>query len=456
MKLDKDTGKLYTPEQMTAVRSNIMKAMGVNPASYGVVGGTSQPPVKGDNAVASSAPAALPKPGETKVAEGEAGAAGSATAPKKVADPIRAAAAAMYSLPPEGMDQTEMSKAQLKSAAFWNPKEYSVAEDPMAIVANIQNLKARVKAWDAYGTPEAAKTANEFKGQIKAETDRLDAILGEAVENVAKRNEGIQAATVAKADKFGDEIKQRTEKYRTIRSQLLRLADLQAEGLNTGKGAEAVRDMVSFAQTISGGAIEMPFLASLTNAGQFDHAAKIAAAQIVNGVKEAGLQRAPAAGLKTEAKITPSTEMSPGGIHQLLGQMLGEMDYVHERDQAYMQGKNRWSDPSKFLDKYDREGGPKGGDYKYNKKVAEAFSQLPVPKMGGKDIPEVIESLRRKYGETAEIDYGYRPKTQKDVAPAAAPAISPAERASALEWLNRPENANDPRAAKIRQRLGVQ
>jgi hypothetical protein len=459
MKLDKDTGKLYTPDQLTSVRANLLNSMGVNANAYGLGAGPSQQPVRGDRAAgpsAPAAPAAPAKPGETKVAEGEAGAAGAATTPKKAADPLKAAAAAMYPLPPEGLDQTEMSKAHLKSAAFWNPKEYSVAEDPMAIVANIQNLKARVKAWDALGDPAAAETANKFRGQIDSETKRLDTILGEAVDHMAKRNEGIQAATIAKADKFGDEIKQRTEKYRTIRSQLLRLADLQAEGLNTGKGAEAVRDMVSFAQTISGGAIEMPFLSSLTNAGQFDHAAKIAAAQIVNGVKEAGLQRAPAAGLKTEAKITPSTEMSPGGIHQLLGQMLGEMDYVHERDQAYLQGKNRWSDPSKFMEKYDTEGGPKGGDYKYNKKVAEAFSQLPIPEKGGKDIPEIIDSLRKKYGEKAEIDYGYRPKTQKEVAPAAAPAISPAERAGALEWLSRPENANDPRAKQIRQRLGIQ
>ena len=421
MKMDKDTNKLYTTEQMAAIRANIFKASGVSARSFEEMGRADQQTTKGDMAVSQSAPAAAPKPGETKIAEGEAGAAGATTTPKKAANPIRAAAATMYPLPPEGLDQTEMSKAHLKSAAFWNPKEYSVAEDPMAIVANIQNLKARVKAWDEVGNPAAAETANKFRGQIDSETKRLDTILGEAVENIAERNKGIQAATVAKADKFGDEIKQRTEKYRTIRSQLLRLADLQAEGLNTGYGAEAVRNMVSLATTLSGGAIDMPFLSSLTNAGQFDYAAKIAAAQIVNGVKDAGLQRAPAAGLSTEKKITPSTEMSPGGIHQLLGQTLGEMDYIHERDRAFLENKTRWTDPSKFMDKYDQEGGPKGGDYKYNKKVAEAFSQIPVPKKGGKDIPEVIDSLRRKYGETAEVDYGYRPKNQKDVAaPAAA------------------------------------
>lgn len=421
MKMDKDTNKLYTTDQMATIRANILKASGVSARSFEEMGRADQQPAKASTAVSQSAPAAAPKPGETKVAEGEVGAVGTATTPKKAADPIKAAAATMYPLPPEGLDQTEMSKAHLKSAAFWNPKEYSVAEDPMAIVANIQNLKARVKAWDEVGNPAAAETANKFRGQIDSETKRLDTILGEAVENIAERNKGIQAATVAKADKFGEEIKQRTEKYRTIRSQLLRLADLQAEGLNTGYGAEAVRNMVSLATTLSGGAIDMPFLSSLTNAGQFDYAAKIAAAQIVNGVKDAGLQRAPAAGLSTEKKITPSTEMSPGGIHQLLGQTLGEMDYVHERDRAFLENKTRWTDPSKFMDKYDREGGEKGGDYKYNKKVAEAFSQIPVPKKGGKDIPEVIDSLRRKYGETAEVDYGYRPKNQKDVAaPAAA------------------------------------
>jgi hypothetical protein len=264
-----------------------------------------------------------------------------------------------------------------------------------------------------------------LESYIKSEQDRLGKMLDEAVAPAVERNKEILKSTIGDAKEYGNKIQDRTAVYREKRNQLMSLAQLQAEGLQTGYGAETMRNIESLYSTVTGGK-EMPFF--FNNKDKFDYASKIAAAQIVNSIKDAGLQRSPAAGLKTESRIVPGPNLSSGAIHELIGNTLGEMDYAFERDQDYVKN-HRWQDPTTFLMTYDSQKDKNGytGDHRYNKKVADAFSTLPIPK-SGEGIPEVVDSIRRKYGEKAEVDYGYRPKGEREAAAPAASAVAPGQK----------------------------
>lgn len=413
MKRDKYDGKLYSTDQMGAIQASLLKSMGVNPAQYGMSAGATQPPAKGDKAVAPPTVAASPAQGEAGAAQAPTKAPdGSTIPPVKAADPVVQEALAMYPKPPENIDPASMTPAQLKANAFWNWKESGLSENPQAILANIRDARAKAKAWSDMGASGVPK-ATQLENYIKSEQERLGKMLDEAVAPAVARNTEILKSTIGDAKEYGNKIQDRTAVYREKRNQLMSLAQLQAEGLQTGYGAETMRNIESLYSTVTGGK-EMPFF--FNNKDKFDYASKIAAAQVVNSIKDAGLQRSPAAGLKTESRIVPGPNLSSGAIHELIGNTLGDMDYAFERDQDYVKN-HRWQDPTTFLMNYDSQNkNGYAGDHRYNKKVADAFSSLPIPE----GIPEVVDSLRRKYGETAEIDYGYRPKTQKDVAPAAA------------------------------------
>jgi hypothetical protein len=413
MKMDKDTGKLYTTEQMATIRANILKASGVSTRSFETMGGANQQAAKGNMSVSQSAPAAAPKPEEVKVADSAASAASSGTTPATAADPIAAAAEQRYPKPLEDISKTDMTVSQLESDAFHNPQKYGLREDPKILLGNIQRARKTAEFWQKQGTPAGSENANRLETYIANEDKKLNEMLAKATKFQVEKNTEIVKATVGDAKAYGEKIAERTAIYREKRNQLMALAQLQAEGLQTGYGAEAMRDIESLYSTVTGGK-EMPL--KTNNKDKFDEAAKIAAAQIVNSIKDAGLQRAPGAGLKTEGRIVPGPNLSSGAIHKLLGSTLGEMDYVHERDAEYVK-KHRYEDPTTFLMNYDSKKDEKtgyAGDKRYNKKVADAYSSLPVPTYGD-GVSEVVEGIRRKYGE-----YGYRPLSQKDVAAPAA------------------------------------
>jgi len=415
MKMDKDTNKLYTTEQMAAIRANIFKASGVSARSFEEMNRADQQTTKGDMAVSQSAPAAAPKPGEVKVADSAAGAASPGTTPATAADPVAAAAEQRYPKPSEDISKTDMTVSQLEADAFHNPQKYGLREDPKILLGNIQKARKNAEFWQKQGTKDGSENANRLETYIANEDKKLNEMLAKATKFQVEKNTEIVKATVGDAKAYGDKIAARTAIYREKRRELLTLADLQAAGLETGYGAETIRDMESLYSTLTGG--KDFFALGKNNKDRFDEALKISAMQIVNGIKEAELQRAPGAGLKTEGRIVPGPGMSSGAIHKLIGSTLGEMDYVHERDKEYV-AKHRHEDPTTFLMNYDSKKDPKtgyAGDHRLNKKIADAFSTVPVPRYGD-GIPETIKDIHRKYRE-----YGYSPLIRND---AAAPAAA--------------------------------
>jgi hypothetical protein len=134
--------------------------------------------------------------------------------------------------------------------------------------------------------------------------------------------------------------------------------------------------------------------------------------QIVSNLAAAGLQRAPRAGIEVERKITPGGSVDPGAIYSLIGQTLGDMEYIRDRDREYL-AKHRNSDPTAFTFNYNDKMGERG----YNQAIAKAFSQLDLPKSDDKNIGNLVRNISEKYGP-----YGYKPKGidtgQNDVAPA--------------------------------------
>ena len=453
MKRDTRDGKLYSPEQMGAIQAQLLKSFGVtNPAAYGLKGstaGSNAAPAAATTTVAPSAATtattaaqAQPQPGETKVAENLP----PGITKEQAANPVVQQAVNTYPPPPPDMQKHEMSQAQLEANAFWNWKKEGLAQDPMPILHEIQRLKNEQAAWSRMGASNVGKTT-ALQADIKSYQDRLDSMLGKATGMDVKANEKMRTNQVERADKYADLAADRTGKLNKMIKDIDTLAYLQSADLSSGVGAGSLNQARSLYQFYTGKELVPTMFKS--PAAEYEYAVKMAASRVAESIKEIGGQRAPGVTSALEGKIAPDPEkLTPGAIHLLLGSAKGDALYNLERDTDF-EKNHRYDDPAqhprKFSEKPDEYKGFKGQD-KYNRKIAEAYSSLPVPTQDP-GIGTVVTNLNEQLGK-----YGYKPMTKSDGTAAAANA----QNAKALEWANSPANANDPRAKQIKQRLGVQ
>jgi muramidase (phage lysozyme) len=374
---NKMTGDLVTPGQVQAAVARMLKSAGVDPESYGVTSGGLQPvtPAKIEAGPTKVAETTTEGPKRPEIPAGRQGAPATKT---------ETATPKLSEKPPEEWSPTEIDRDVRD-----NGPKYGLegSENPKVIQSRIDQMKARAAGMASINPAEASN----LNQQAQQEQTRLDALVKHAGSQQLAINQELAKQRLGNSDEFAKAVLKRDETYHRAKSELLEISRLQGEGLNTGYGSEALRNMASLVKTLTGQDIKVSDPAS------FDYASKIAMQQITNNLAAAGLQRAPRAGIEVERKITPGTPVDPGAIYQLLGQTLGDMEYIRDRDREYMT-KHRGKDPASFSFNYN----DKMGDEGYNRAIAKGFNQLEIP--NDKSIRKTIDSLAKKY-----VPYGYDP-----------------------------------------------
>ena len=389
-KRDKYTGNFYAPNEAQNVLAKKLRAIGADPANYGVMESKASTPAKTGTGTATSEllppPTAGGKPAEK------------ATDPEAVAQYAAKLGIDIPQKPPADMPKTDMSPPQLEANAFWNWKQEGLSQDPIGFLKRIDEYRKKSENWAAVGGERAQTEAKRYNDMAESQSKALKDMLANATKQDVASNLKIKEALVERSNKHADTISPRIAKYRQAMNDVDTLAFLQSEGLASGISSESVNKLKSIYQYWTGK--ELP-MAGKDPAGEYELAVKLAAARVADSIKEIGGQRAPGVTSALEGKIAPDpSRMTPAGLHLLLGKIKGDATYNLESDTDYLNNHMYRTDPAKHPLVFDNMTDDKGakGQEKYNRYVAKAYSSLPVPTQDP-TMPEVSSHLRKKYGE---------------------------------------------------------
>lgn len=383
---NKLTGAEVPAGQMQSTIYNMFKKAGLQPEQYGVL-----PPG------APTAPGAAGAVMKTAEAGKPAGPAGGAPAP----------AEAKAAAPAAAKPLTEMNETQLRRYIENNPEQFGLieADDPRAIRSKIAALKGRAEDYRTKLNDNAA--AQEADRQAQVEQARLDGLLEAAAKQQSAVNTKLNEQQAKQAGDYENEILRRDELFKRAENNWKRLGDIYQD-FTTGRATNFKAELASWAEGLN---LPLPNLdKKLADAANYDAAMKITMQEVYDAMARENLVRAPAASAKGLSQTVPGANLTPGAVYEIIGKNLGEMNYVKQRDQAYLE-QARGTSPVRFISSYDAK-----NPYNLKEQVARGLSQVPV----SKDTPrETIDSLYRTYGP-----YGYKPMGAEE-APAkqAAPAI---------------------------------
>ena len=319
-------------------------------------------------------------------------------------------------IPPR--DITNMGKAELKDYVQSTPelrKQFRLTELD-TLDKEITSLKEA--ALRAAGNPRTEKAAASFDKQAEEKQRRREQLLTEAVDQIAERNKLIMADQVKRADKYADAAADRTGKLNKMIKDIDTLACLQSVDLKSGVGSGILNQARSLYQRYTGS--EMPWTGK-DPVAEYEFAVKIAAARVAESIKEIGGQRAPGVTSALEGKIAPDPEkLTPGAIHLLLGAAKGDALYNLDRDTDF-EKHHRYDDPAQHPRKFSEKPDDKKyiGQDKYNRKIADAYTSLPLPTQD----PTIGTVVRNISGQFEK--YGYAPKGGKEVQQSESVAIPP-------------------------------
>jgi len=384
---NKSTGQRLTPEQFNAAVTKMATGLGVSPAALGLepAAGTQAPKAIG----AIGAEAALPKPA-AEAAEG--------------AKPAVAGEPAKPGEPAPVVNKYDMSLGELKNYAEQNPKDFSLIgeRDPAKQRAEIKKYEKAMNAAQEQGNEAEA---GRYFNLAKQSREILDKNINDAVELQYKTNQEIKKAGTQRADEYLKTALKRADKYGTVRESLVRLADVYS-GFKPGRETAIKAEIQEWANAVG---VRLP---ESFNAAAYDEAMKIALTQAFGLVGENDLTRAPKASVEFSAQTVPTPKMASGAAFALIGKTLGEMDYYHDRDRAYLD-QGRGMPPEEFIFKYQDKN--KG---KLHDSIKKAYSEIPISR--GMTDPQ-IDSLKATYKFTPRLA-GEASPTEQRAAPEA-PAI---------------------------------
>jgi hypothetical protein len=374
---DKYRGKRATADQIESVYAENLRAVGVNPASYGLGVGAGAPTAitpPGAPAVP-TAPGAKPAEGapSEKTAEGTPGqkAQGSKT---------------WMETPPDKVNLIGKSQTQIEEYIERHADHYGLTGDrnPGNLRAEIAAERKRAKALSSLGDAEQMREAQSLRATADEKQRRLETYLKEA----SALQVGINTETAKAETQSIDEAEKasvaRISAYPSQRKALQDLAIITSQ-LRTGPPADIKSRLEGW---FTGLGIPVPD--SLKgNSQNFDEAMKIAMTMAFTSVGDNNLARAPKEALIKAVQTIPNPTMDPGAVYSLIGKTVGEMDYLMAKDKAF-NATNRSVRPSAFLLDY-AEKNPKA----LEEATRKAFEQIPVPAGIRSDK---IEQLRERYG----------------------------------------------------------
>jgi hypothetical protein len=336
------------------------------------------------------AEAALPKPA-AETTEG--------------AKPVVAGEPAKPGEPASIVNKYAMSLGELNDYAEKNPKEFALTgdRDPAKRRAEIKKYEAAMLNAQEQGNEAEA---GRYFNLAKQSRDILEKNINDAVELQYKTNQEIQKAGTQRADEYLKTALKRADKYGTVRESLVRLADIYS-GFKPGRETAIKSEIQEWANAVG---VRLP---ESFNAAAYDEAMKIALTQAFGLVGENDLTRAPKASVEFSAQTVPTPKMASGAAFALIGKTLGEMDYYHARDKAYIK-QGRGMPPEEFI--FDYQDKNKG---KLHDSIKNAYSEIPISR--GMTDPQ-IDSIKSTYKFTPRL--AGEPSTEQRTAPEA-PAIPP-------------------------------
>lgn len=389
---NKSTGQRLTPEQFNIAVGRMATGLGVSPSALGLepAAGTQAPKAIG----AIGAEAALPKPA-AETAEG--------------AKPAVAGEPATPGEPAPMVNKFAMSLGELKTYAEQNPKDFALIgeRDPAKQRAEIKKYENAMRAAQEQGNEAEA---GRYFNLAKQSRDILNTNISDAVELQYKTNQEIQKAGTQRTDDYLKNVGKRTDQYDTAKSSLSRLADIYGR-YEPGRPASIKAELQSW---FNAAGIPLP---ESFSAAKYDEAMKIALTQAFGLVGANELSRAPKAALESTIQTTPAPSLAAGAAYALIGKTLGEMDYYHNRDKAYIK-QGRGIPPEEFLMDYEEKN--KG---KLKESIGKAYAQIPV----GRGVKrEDIDSLKDSYKFTPRL--AGEPSTEQSAVPEASAIPAPDQR----------------------------
>lgn len=396
---NKLTDEKVPPGQMQATIYSMFKKAGLNPEQYGIAPPTGPVgPVKestlltaagGDpNAGSVTTTGRVPNISTAEVggAEKKPGTEGSSNIPAKdISD----------------MDPLELRR-YYEEHGTWAP-----GDDPRNIRAQIAQLMQQEKDAIKIGGKEFLDQAAKYREDRRALEQRLDTLLDKAVSTQMAANAEVQKGRAGQALDLEKNIGARQEARNIALANWQRLGQIYSE-IETGRLSDWKAALTSYANDL-GLKVDPKRIA---NAENYDVASKLVMKEIYDSMARENLVRAPAASQKGLSMTVPGPQMITGAPYELIARTVGELNYMRDRDNAYLdqQGAGKEVSPTRFYRQFDT----KQGTEALNRNIAKAFNETPAHK----NIPrEFYDSLYRSYGK-----YGYTPPGAEEAAKQAAPA----------------------------------
>ena len=376
--LDKNTQRWFTPEEVMNGKSEMAKELGIPPSYLGVPRAPTRPltPVEAQTQQQEVSPAAgTTTPATTTQAQPSTTttAAPTGTETGKQPDVI-----AQFKTP---QSVYEMEPAQLIQKikeggdAAYKAAGLEGAYDPRQDEIRLESLKKSLTNIPV-GTPEHDKGLQE----IRAINQEIDRKYQSGIARQVEINKKLAEGAAMRHEEALKEAQKRQASAPQAVSALKSLANIGRD-YEFGRLSEVKAAIASTFKSVGWSGLLPKDWDAMPN----DAAVKLAFKQAFEQVANSQLTRAPAATLNEANRIVAQPTIDPGAAYQIIGQTLGEIEYMLDRDAAYE--KSGTIKPTPFYRDFDKQA-------PYEQYVASAFSTI-TPFRGMSD--EQIDTVSRNY-----------------------------------------------------------
>jgi tetratricopeptide (TPR) repeat protein len=385
---NKSTGKTVSaPEYWNAV-GGIADSLGVPRGVLGIpTTGIDVPKVGGAPAGTPTQPGEFSRPGQEAIKAGKSGQAEVAGGEKK-------------ETAPEITDTRKMAPSQLYDYAVKNKEKFKLINerDPDILMNEADEYKRIANSYRLEGkTAEAAAMDQRAKETL----DNRKQYINDAISLEVEGNKQIQTAKNESANKTYDKAVSRVDAYEVDKALLTRTSQALHD-YRAGRLSDARATIGDVAGTLG-----IPLPKGFFNADLNDELVKLALTQVVDQVAERQLGRAPGTAMKTLEQTVAGPKLSPGAAFALVGRTMGDLDYQHDKDRAYIK-KGRGTDYGEHAIDWKEKSN-------INDYYRKAYGSIPEPK-------GMEDSMRR----SLQKSYGYEPRVLSSTeAPAAGARTSP-------------------------------
>jgi len=385
---DKKSQSWFTPEQVNDGKRGMARDLGIPPSYLGVPRAPTRPltPVEAQRQPQEAQPSATTQTPAT-TAETPATTAGAPATTTAAPDQTQQKQQQIVSVvgTDKPQDVLEMGPAQLINRIKEGGDSAYVAagltgtNDPRPLERELTTVRNRIEEVRRSEVPGSEAEL----ARLTTAAAELDKRIGEKYQlGIAKQLEINQEDLKMKSMELKDyraEVMKRQQQYQTTRQSFVELADLFSKFM-ANRTAPWKAELQSWAK---GFGLE-GVLPEGWDTGSFDKAIKLAYEAAFKKVADSSMVRAPATSLREANLTVPEPSRDPAALFSIIGGTIGEMDFVHSRDRAFMGSKSR--DPVGF--NYEYEGKTDVVPFK-----AAAYSEIPFSR--GMSQSEEREAMRR-------------------------------------------------------------